>query len=104
MPWLRYPVEPIDFWRPDYGRNRTCFFSFILGGQHCQKIGASIRTYVLKVSSQRSVMLMSKCRAQVIGQLLPISIHHVKFDVASPSGTRTLDPAVKAGGSITEHQ
>jgi hypothetical protein len=26
MPWLRYPNKLIDFWRPDDGRNRTCFF------------------------------------------------------------------------------
>jgi hypothetical protein len=26
MPWLGYPNELIDFWRPDDGRNRTCFF------------------------------------------------------------------------------
>jgi hypothetical protein len=26
MPWSGHPYELIDFWRPDDGRNRTCFF------------------------------------------------------------------------------
>jgi hypothetical protein len=27
MPWLGYPNDLTDFWRPDDGRNRTCFFA-----------------------------------------------------------------------------
>jgi hypothetical protein len=31
MPWLGYPNEVFDFWRPDDGRNRTCFFVQVKG-------------------------------------------------------------------------
>jgi hypothetical protein len=27
MPWLGYPNQLTDFWRPDDGRNRTCFIA-----------------------------------------------------------------------------
>jgi hypothetical protein len=38
IPWIGYPNEIIDFWRPDDGRNRTCFFQ----GDHTQKYCANV--------------------------------------------------------------
>jgi hypothetical protein len=34
MPWSRYPNDLTDFWRPDGGRNRTCFFKTVLTVQY----------------------------------------------------------------------
>jgi hypothetical protein len=48
MPWSGHPYELIDFWRPDDGRNRTCFFvkNLLLQNQQA-KINQTLYNYPL---------------------------------------------------------